>query len=155
VDPSTFPVITVQQDVADWNHELVGAGAQEVLLTLAENLELENQAVLRHDAGILVAACHGDRLAEMQARVADAATAGRSMVTRYHFDTLELELREPFGVQAGLSLGLISRGTKTEVTYDAAGTRLSSVDSPFDLTFVMARPTSYRWLTVAVEPAGT
>ena len=31
----------------DWNHEIAGPGAQEVVLTLAENLELENQALLR------------------------------------------------------------------------------------------------------------
>ena len=47
VDPSTFPAITVGQDVTDWDHAIAGPGAQEVVLTLAENLELENQALLR------------------------------------------------------------------------------------------------------------
>jgi Na+-translocating ferredoxin:NAD+ oxidoreductase RnfD subunit len=154
VDPSTFPTIVVQQDVADWNHELVGEGAQEVLLTLAENLELESQALLQGDPSILVAACHGARLTEMQLRVADAQANGQRVITRYRFERVEFSLREPFGVQAGLSLGVISRGTQTEETYDATGALQSSVSSPFDLTFVMARPTSYRWLTVAVEPAG-
>jgi Na+-translocating ferredoxin:NAD+ oxidoreductase RnfD subunit len=154
VDASTFPAITVQQDVADWNHELVGAGAQEVVLILAENLELENQALLRRDPAILAAACHGDRLAEMQARIAEAVATGRSVISRYRFDTLELTLREPFGVQGGMSLGLIGRGTKTEETYDASGTLQTSVEAPFDLIFVMGRPTSYRWLNVAVLPGG-
>jgi hypothetical protein len=29
VDPSTFPPITVEQDVTDWNHSIAGPGAQE------------------------------------------------------------------------------------------------------------------------------
>ena len=37
-------------------------GAQELVLTLAENLELENQALLRADETILTAVDHGDRL---------------------------------------------------------------------------------------------
>ena len=49
VDPATFPAITVDQDVADWDHEIGGEGAREIVLTLAENLELENQALLRSD----------------------------------------------------------------------------------------------------------
>ena len=66
VDPSTFPAITVDQDVSDWNHEIEGDGARAIVLTLAENLELENQALLRRDASILPAVDHGDRLSEMQ-----------------------------------------------------------------------------------------
>ena len=69
VDPATFPAITVEQDVADWDHEIDGAGAQQILMTLAENLELENQALLRADASLLTAVDHGDRLAEMQGRL--------------------------------------------------------------------------------------
>ncbi len=53
VDPATFPAITVGQDVSDWDHAIAGPGAQEILVTLAENLELENQALLRGDASIL------------------------------------------------------------------------------------------------------
>ena len=53
VDPATFPTISVEQDVVDWNHEIAGPGRQEIVLTLAENLELENQALLRADATIL------------------------------------------------------------------------------------------------------
>ena len=50
VDPATFPTITVEQGVLDWNHEIAGPGAREIVLTLAENLELENQALLQGDA---------------------------------------------------------------------------------------------------------
>ena len=69
VDPATFPSITVEQDVLDWNHEITGAGAREIVLTLAENLQLENEALLRADPTILEAVDHGDRLDEMQERL--------------------------------------------------------------------------------------
>ena len=49
VDPATFPAITVAPDVIDFDHEMAGAGAQALVLTLAENLELESQALLRRD----------------------------------------------------------------------------------------------------------
>ena len=76
VDPATFPAITVEQDVTDWDHKIAGVGAQPILMTLAENLELENQALLRADPNLLTAVDHGDRLAEMQARLSDAAATG-------------------------------------------------------------------------------
>ena len=53
----------------DWNHEITGAGAREIVLMLAENLLLESQAVRRNDVSILEAVDHGDRLDEMRARL--------------------------------------------------------------------------------------
>ena len=76
VDPATFPAINVATDVTDWDHEIEGQGAHDIVLTLAENLELENQAMLRADASILPAVDHGDRLKEMQARLEEAASTG-------------------------------------------------------------------------------
>jgi hypothetical protein len=154
VDPSTFPTITVDQDVADWDHEIGGEGAREIVLTLAENLELENQALLRSDGSILPAVDHGDRLVEMQGRLEEAAAAGTTVTARYQFDSLHITLLEPFGVQTGLSLGLEARGTRIDDTYDAAGNRLSQTTSPFETTFVMRRATGDRWLNVAVLPEG-
>ena len=60
----------------------------------------------------------------------------------------------PFGVQTGLSLGIESSGTKTEETYDAAGTLQSSLSSPFAQTFAVRRATGGRWLNVGVLPLG-
>ena len=54
--------------------------AQGILVTLAENLELENQALLRRDPTLLTAVDHGDRLTEMQARLKEAETTGRTVV---------------------------------------------------------------------------
>ena len=154
VDPATFPSISVDQAVTDWDHEIAGPGAQQIVLTLAENLELENQALLRADASILTAVDHGDRLKEMQGRLQDAATSGQTVVAHYRFDSIRMTLVVPFGVQTGLSLGFESKGTVTEETYDAAGSLLGRQASPFAKTFVMRRATGDRWLNVAVLPPG-
>ena len=136
VDPETLPPITVDDDVVSFDHDLEGAGIQSVVVTLAENLELENEALLRRD---------------MQARVA-AAEAGEPVVlTHYLFDDIDVSLLVPFGEQTGLSLGLASTGTKVEETYDA-GQLTDRVESPFETTFAMRRANGDRWLTVGVIP---
>ena len=66
-----------------------GPAPTTIVLTLAQNLELENQALLRRDPTILAAVDHGDRLDEMQARLADAAATGTTTVDRYRFDTID------------------------------------------------------------------
>jgi Na+-translocating ferredoxin:NAD+ oxidoreductase RnfD subunit len=155
VDPSTFPAITVAQDVADWDHRIAGDGAQEVAQVLAENLVLENQALLRRDESILTAVDHGDRLEEMRTALAAAEASGETTVTHYDFDDMHVVLIVPFGVQTGLSLGLESRGTATTETYDDAGTLLESHEAPFTQTFAMRRATGDRWLLVGVLPPGS
>ncbi len=153
IDASTLPVITVGQDVTDWDHAISGAGADEIVVTLAENLELENQALLRRDPTILAAVDHGDRLDEMRARVADAAATGTTTIDRYRFDTIAMRLILPFGKQSGLSLGLDGTGTVTQETYDAEGNLVSSRDAPFAQTFVLRRATGDRWLNVGALSA--
>ena len=155
VDPGTFPTITVEQGVVDWNHEIVGSGAQAIVLTLAENLELENQALLRADPAILPAVDHGDRLDEMRARLDDAVATGTTVIERYQIDDVHVTLLVPFGRQDGLSLGLESRGTVTEETYDADGDLKDQVSSPFATTFVLRQATGGRWLNVDVLPPDT
>jgi hypothetical protein len=155
IDPATLPTITVGQDVADFDHQMVEGGADELVVTLAENLELETEALLRWDETILAAVDHGDRLVEMQDRLSNAIATGSTTISRYQIDTVAISLVVPFGVQSGLSMGLDSRGTVTEETYDAAGTLLSAQTSPFELRFVMRRATGDRWLNVAVLPFGS
>ena len=108
VDPATFPTITVEQGVLDWNHEIAGPGAREIVLTLAENLELENQALLQGDASILEAVDHGDRLDDMRGRLEEASTTGTTVIERHQIDDVNVTLLVPFGRQDGLSLGLES-----------------------------------------------
>ncbi|MEO8273457.1 MAG: hypothetical protein ABI620_05290 [Chloroflexota bacterium] len=153
VDPATLPPVTVSQDVIDFDPHLAGPGMQEVVVTLAQNLELENQALLRRDASILEAVDHGDRLAEMQALLADATASGGSLfVVHYQFDSMSVRLLIPFGAQDGFSLGIEGRGTAIRETYDAAGVLQSRVTEPFAQTFAVRRATGDRWLNVAVLP---
>jgi len=154
VDPDTFPPITVDQGVLDFDHTLSGSRAQEILLTLAENLELENQALVRADRSILIAVDHGDRLKEMQGRLDEAARSGQTVVTHYRFDAVHVILIVPFGAQTGVSLGFESRGTATEETYDGSGALQDRRTSPFALTFAVRQATGARWLNVAVLPVG-
>jgi Na+-translocating ferredoxin:NAD+ oxidoreductase RnfD subunit len=154
VDPATFPAITVQQDVLDWNHEITGAGARAIVLTLAENLGLENEALLRADPTILSAVDHGDRLDEMQARLSQSAASGMTVVDRYQIDDINVSLLVPFGKQDGLSLGLQSRGMVTTETHDDTGHVRARTSAPFARTFVVRRATGGRWLNVAVLPYG-
>ncbi len=155
IDPATLPTITVGQDVADWDHQVAGPEMQGIVLTLAENLELESQALLRRDPQILTAVDHGDRLAQMQERLTEAKATGTTVVARYQFDSLDVRLLVPFGMQTGLSLGFDGRGTLTTVTYDADGTAQAVESSPFSLTFAMRRATGARWLNVGVLPIGS
>jgi Na+-translocating ferredoxin:NAD+ oxidoreductase RnfD subunit len=152
VDPTTLPAITVEPDVADFDHTMNGAGGQEVVVTLAENLELENQALLRGDAAILDVVDHGDRLVEMQDRLRQAGVGGVTAIDRYRIDSVHISLLLPFGMQTSLSLGLASRGEVVRETYDASGTLLSQQAAPFEATFVLRRVNGERWLNVAVLP---
>ena len=137
-------------DVGDFDHTLTGSGAGEVVVTLAENLELENQALLRSDATILDAVDHGDRLVEMQDRLQQANASGITAIDRYRIDSVHISLLLPFGMQDSLSLGLDSRGEVVRETYDRDGNLLSRQAAPFAGTFVMRRVTGERWLNVAV-----
>lgn len=152
VDPSTMPTINVDQEVLDWNHELTGAGIEQIVLTMVENLEIENEAIVRGDPALLTAVDHGDRLDEMEARVHDAATTGTAVVDHYRIDSIDVVLLVPFGRQDGLSLAMQSRGTATTLTYDAAGDVQATSSDPFATTFVLRRATGDRWLNVAELP---
>ena len=154
VDPATFPSITVEQDVSDWNHEIAGPVAQQIVFDLVENLELENQALLESDETILPAINHGDRLDEMQSRLESAEATGVTEIERYQIDDVTVTLLVPFGKQEGLSLGLESRGTVTEETYDAAGQLQLRTTSPFAQTFAVRQVTGARWLNVGVLAPG-
>jgi hypothetical protein len=153
VDPATFPSISVGSDVTDWDHLIAGAGAQAIILTLAQNLELENQALLQGDPTILPEVDHGDRLIEMQGRLQAAISSGSVTIAHYRIEAATVSLLVPFGRQTGLSLGFDSRGTVVEETYNAAGVLEGQHSAPFAMTFVMSRPTGGRWLNVAILPS--
>ena len=152
IDPTTLPTITIEQGVLDWNHEISGRGAQEIVLTLVENLQIEARALIARDATMLEAVDHGDRLDELQTRLQDAGADGTIDVQQYAIDDVHVTLVIPFGKQSGLSLGLVSTGSVTTETYDAEGELVSRSSAPFAQNFVLGRPFGTRWINVAVLP---
>ena len=152
IDPATFPSITVDEEVMNWNHEIDVEGAQAIVLTLAENLALEKQAILEGDGALLTAIDHGDRLDAMQSRLRESSSIGRTVTDDYSIDRVRVSLLVPFGRQDGLSLGMISEGTVTTEIRDANGTVVSSSSAPFKTMWAMRRATGSRWLIVAELP---
>jgi hypothetical protein len=152
MDPATFPAFSVDSAVTDWDPALTGSAMREILLSSAQNLEIENEALLRADPNLLTQVDHGDRLVEMQSRLSSALASGATHVDHYQPDSVSVSLLRPFGRQDGLSLGLKSSGLVTSETYDTSGRLLERTTSPFTLTFVVRRATGARWLTVAVLP---
>jgi len=154
VDPGTLPAVTVGQDVTDFDPTLAGPGMNAIVVTLAQNLELENAALVRRDGSILTADDHGDRLLEMQQRLQSLPASGATTVAHYRFDAIHATLLIPFGKQDGFSIGLQAKGSVVHQPVDAAGVLIGDATvSPFDLTFAVRRATGDRWLTVAVLPA--
>jgi Na+-translocating ferredoxin:NAD+ oxidoreductase RnfD subunit len=154
VDPSTLPAVTIDPKVTDFFPALGGDGMQEIVVTLAQNLELENLAMLHREASILEAVDHGDRLIETKARLDAIGATGLANVVHYRFDAIHATLLVPFGKQDGFSIGLESRGTQVSETVDAAGTVVGRASGPFELTFAVRRATGDRWLNVGVLPSG-
>jgi len=155
VNPATLPAISVEQGVLDWNHEISGAGAEAIVLTLVENLEVENEALRTGNTALLEAVDHGDRLDEMQQRLAVAQSTGLTTLRRYQIDDVHVRLLIPFGKQDGLSLGLESTGTVTTETYDRDGTRVERSTEPFSTMWAVRRVTGGRWMTVAERAPGS
>jgi hypothetical protein len=152
VDPATFPNIRVEEAVVNWNHEIDVDGARAIVLTLAENLALETQAMLEQDGALLEAITHGDRLEAMQARLANAQRTGQTIVESHDIDDVRVTLLVPFGRQDGLSLGMIATGLRTTEVRDSSGTVISSTSTPFETMWAMRRATGARWLTIAELP---
>jgi hypothetical protein len=150
VDPSTLPQVTVDPEVTD-RGDLSQADAQAIALTLAENLEVEAQALRRGERSLLPSVDNGPHLTSMQQRVDDVIETGRAVVPHYAFDELHVVLVHSAG-QSGLSLGFEARGTVEEVTYGVDGSARSRTTSPFARTFVLSRPTGTRWLLVDTQP---
>jgi Na+-translocating ferredoxin:NAD+ oxidoreductase RnfD subunit len=154
VNPETLPPITVSQSVKDWDHEIAGS-APQIMLVLAENLDIENAALMKLDPSLLIDVDHGDRLVEMQTRLKSVSETGKCVIDVFKFESVNVTLIVPFGVQSGLSLGFDARGTDTQETYDSAGKLLSQQTTQFAHTFATRRATGARWLNVAVLPPGT
>ena len=152
IDPATFPDITVDEEVMNWNHEIDVQGAQAIVLTLAENLALEKQAILEGDDALLTAIAHGDRLDAMRSRLNESTSIGRTVTDDYTIDRVRVTLLVPFGRQDSLSLGMISEGTVTTEIRNSNGEVVSTSTATFETMWAMRRATGSRWLTVAELP---
>jgi Na+-translocating ferredoxin:NAD+ oxidoreductase RnfD subunit len=152
MDPATFPVLTVDSAVTDWDPTLSGSTMLQIIMTSAQNLDIENKALLEADPSMLTQVDHGDRLDEMQDRISQSVADQTTRIERYQPDSIDVTLLRPFGKQDGLSLGLNARGTLTTETYDASGQLQQRATAPFAMTFVVRRATGARWLNVAVLP---
>ena len=156
VNPATFPTISVEQDVLDWNHEISGAGrARDRADPGREPRAREPGAAPRGRRRSSPAVDHGDRLDEMRDRLQNAAASGTTVV-----EQLPDRRRERHPARPVRPAGrpeprpAQSRGTVTTETYDAAGHLQARTSSPFATTFVVRRATGGRWLNVAVLPTG-
>jgi hypothetical protein len=152
IDPATFPNISVDDAVVNWNHEISVDGARTIVLTLAENLALENQALVERDAALLDAVAHGDRLDAMRERLSNAERNGLTTLHFHTFDDVRVTLLVPFGRQDGLSLGMIATGTVTTEVRDANGAVVSRTSEPLRTMWALRRATGARWLIVAELP---
>ena len=150
VDLSTLPPVTIDDEVSD-RGDLSQADAQAVALTLAENLEVEAQALRRGERSLLPSVDDGLRLKTLQRRVDDVIETGKAVVPHYAFETMRVVLVQPEG-QSGLSLGFQSEGSVEQVTYGVDGNMQGRRSSRFSRTFVLSRPTGDRWLLVEVGP---
>jgi hypothetical protein len=152
IDPATFPNISVDDAVINWNHEISVDGARTIVLTLAENLALENRALVERDAALLDAVAHGDRLDAMRERLSNAERSGLTTLDFHTFDDVRVTLLVPFGRQDGLSLGMIATGTVTTEVRDTNGTVVSRTSEPLRTMWALRRATGARWLIVAELP---
>jgi hypothetical protein len=153
VDPTSLPTVDIDASVTSWNVERVRAQAQDLALTLAQNLEVENLALRQGDPSILASVDHGERLTEMEARLTDAAATGRMTISHHRFDSLFLTTKL-LGSQAGLGMAFDATGTRTEETYDAQGDLVTRRDVPFEQLFVLRQALGdERWFNVGVVPA--
>jgi hypothetical protein len=143
INPTALPAVTIDEGVAALAGGLGSEGARGLASMLAENLEIEAQAVEHGDAAMLRGADFGERLAEME----ESIDTNRQ-VARYTFESLHLRVVLSEGAQAGPSLAFDARGT---VALSDAGV---ATEHPFATTFILRRSGDDRWLIVATVPLG-
>ncbi|HEY5890673.1 MAG TPA: hypothetical protein VIW94_08245 [Acidimicrobiia bacterium] len=151
IDPSQLPEVRVEPSATGVNVDMDAEFAADVAVMLAENLALESEALRIADGVLLGLADAGERLDEMQARLATAVATGERRVDVYRFDSLTLSVHEG---EAQTSAGLLfeGRGSVDVVIYDTSGQEVSRSASPFDKSFVLRQVGGERWIIVEVDP---
>lgn len=150
IDPSTIPRVVIDPGVQALNVDVDEEYARELALALAENLEIEKEAIRQGDRSLLAPADGGFRLTEMQERIDQASGGGARVAFDYEFDSLTLGVSETARGQSGAALAFVGTGTVEEITYDASGVEQDRTESGFETTFVMRQVGGVRWLIVDV-----
>ena len=148
IDPASIPAVTEDPDVAALNADI---STQEMAVVLAENLQIEGQAMANRDSSLLAMADGGDRLLAMLDRVDDAVATGEVVVADYQFESLHAYVAPTEGGQ-GASLGFEASGVIEEVTYNGLGVEQARSTSPFDTIFVLSQVAGDRWLILEELP---
>lgn len=152
VDPAALPHVEIDPEVFLLAGDFDEADADDLAVTLAENLLVEGEAIRDGDGALLGAVDSGDRLFDMQ-QVLDAALAtGVRPVQEYDFDTLILRVEDAAGGQSGAAMAFDASGALDQVTYNAFGVEQSRSSGQFSSTFVLRRVGGDRWLIVEVRP---
>jgi len=155
IDPASLPTVSIDPKVAGLSAELATpAGARDLAAALAFNLQVEAQAMLTRDAGLLIAVDHGQRLEDITSTI-EQAGGGDIVVPTYAFDTLHLSIVYPGGFQSGANAGLTATGTVTLATYSPDGRQIDSTTQPFDTLFALRNITADRWLTTDTPSSAT
>ncbi len=152
IDASSLPDVQVSADVAALNSE-AASRPSELAIDLAENLAVENEAMLKADTSILRSVSDGVRLLTMEREIEAAAARGEYVVSEYAFEGLALDVEHANGPQGGASLAMEAVGTVTTITYDTEGNELERSSLPFASIFVLSPGTGDHWLiTDTVDP---
>jgi hypothetical protein len=150
VDPASLPEVVVDPSVDGMDMVIDDRIAADLVLTLAENLALEGEAIRTVDAELLTLADGGDRLTEIQGRINDAVTTGERPVDSYTFDSLTLRLIDETEGQTSAALAFDGTGTVETIVYDPDGNEVARSERNFDSTFVLRQLAGERWLIVDV-----
>jgi hypothetical protein len=145
VDPATLPAVSVDPEVSALNSDI--GTPQDLAITLAKDLEIEAEAMQRHQGELLLSADFGARLDDMLQRMTQSVATGEWVVAHYHYDSLHLRTVIPVGGQ-GTDLGFEARGTVDETTYDADGGELHSESRSVASLFVLRLAPGDLWLIV-------
>ncbi len=151
IDESSIPPVAVSDEVLVLNAGFDSDAARDLAVTLVENLEIENKAMLEGNGSYLSASSAGDRLADMQRRLDAALASGIRTQTRYRLDTLALGVEKAGEGQTSAALSLHATGTVETVMHDAWGREQSRSIDTVDVTFVMRKVVGERWQIVAVH----
>jgi hypothetical protein len=143
IDPASLPAVTVDPEVSALNSDI--GTPEDLAVALARNLEIEAEAMRRHQGELLLSADFGTRLQDMLQRMADSVASGEWVVAHYSFDTLHLRTVTAVGGQ-GTDLGFEATGTVEEVTYDADGGELRRDSRPVASLFVLRLAPGDVWL---------